>query len=584
MQPGASRKHRRKTTFSRPPRRRTSRPTDPTKTPRDVQDVSLIIPAFNEADGLRQSLPGMIRWPEVKEVIVIANGCTDNTANVASRAGAKVLNFPMRLGHDTGRAIGAKAATGNYILFLDGDIAWQRKDILPFVRALRRGADVALNRYPAPADKTYDHPTAIAKRALNLAMYHPEWKASSLTAVPHGIRRSALARIGCEALAVPPLALAKASVAGLKIVRPHYVNVGLRNRWSRRYGPGYSTQNLILGDHVQALAYLLSVRGWRGGFMDGTRARQFLQTVTQADTGEEFSVPSHDKQPNIATAGLANIANVEARTLHASADPFESKPEEEAKNPLGPVAVIPAHNERRTLPAVLRQVRKMKLEKILVVENGSNDGTQRMIGEGRVDVLHFKQPLGHDVGRAILAKTLMHHSCTLFVDADIPISYRSLIPFRDSVLHRGTDVAVNRLGQGLPLCRRRDAVSTMKTFLNIALGRPKLGLASLTAVPHALSQKALQTIPGEELAVPPKAYARAVLSGLTVRPVKYVDVIRQNRRRPQLHRGQVHSRMSRMIIGDHLEAVELLIQKRGIRGGFEQPRRLDVLHHPDKWL
>lgn len=520
------------------------------------RDVSLIIPAFNEAARLRYTLPRMRQWPEIKEIIVIANGCTDNTARVAAHHGARVLEFPVRLGHDTGRAIGAKAATGDYLIFLDADIAWYHNDIRPFVRALRRGADVVLNRYPSPADKTYDHPTAVAKRVLNLALQHAEWKASSLTAVPNGMRRQALERIGVDSLAIPPLAFVKAVLAGLKVARPHYVNVGLRNRWTRRYEARSSISDQILGDHVQALSHLLSVLGPRGGFPDGTRQRQVLREH-----------PSAGKVPK----PLTDPFEVAPPT------PVEPQTVSDVQGGSGAAAVIPARNERATLPLVVQQARKIGVAKIIVVENGSTDGTERMQWGNGVDVWHFKQPLGHDVGRAIAARSLQTHTGVLFVDADIRLSSRSLRPFLDSVRNGSTDVALNRLGKGIPMRRRRDAVSTMKTFLNIALRRPKLGVTSLTAVPHALSQRALQTIPCEELAVPPKAYVRAVLSGLTVKPVNYVDVIRGNRKRPQLHAGREHSQLSRLIIGDHLEALGLLVEQRGERGGFGQDRRLEVL-------
>ena len=117
----------------------------------------------------------------------------------------------------------------------------------------------------------------------------------------------------------------------------------------------------------------------------------------------------------------------------------------------------------------------------------------------------------------------------------------------------------------------------MKEFLNIALGRPDLGISSMTAVPHALSARAVATIPLLDLAVPPRALVRSVLQDLNVRPVHSVDVIRPNRYRPLLHSKQHGERMSRLIIGDHLEALALLISARGQRAGFIQPRCLNVL-------
>lgn len=409
-------------------------------------DVSLIIPACNEAATLSKTLPRLATWSEVKEVIVVANGCTDGTVDVASRFGAKVINRPEKLGHDTGRAIGAQHASGEFLLFLDGDIVWTRSDLRPFIAALREGADVALNRYPLPTDHTYHHPTSVAKRALNLALQHPEWTASSLTTVPHGMRKSALEQIGWKNLAIPPLAFTRAVLSGLTVKRPTYVNVGRRNRLRSRAARDYSVKDVILGDHVQALAYLLSQRGPRGGFPDGTRDRRYL---AQADSAW-FAPPLPALPESVSSVGQFRCA-----------------------------AVIPVYNERQSLPSILQEVSKLNLSQVLVVENGSNDGTENLGGNDRITVWHLARPLGHDVGRSLGAKAVRHYHCALFVDGDFLISHRRLIPFRDAVLWGDVDLALNDFGRKLPLGRRSDPVSTMKSLLNLFLRRADLGWKSV---------------------------------------------------------------------------------------------------------
>ncbi len=81
--------------------------------------VSLIIPALNEADCLGPLLaelpPGL-----VQQLIVVDNGSTDNTADVARRAGAEVVIEPRR-GYGAACAAGVAIATGNLLAFMDGD-------------------------------------------------------------------------------------------------------------------------------------------------------------------------------------------------------------------------------------------------------------------------------------------------------------------------------------------------------------------------------------------------------------------------------------------------------------------------------
>ncbi len=85
--------------------------------------VSVIVPVFNAADHLRSCLARLAEWPAGPlEVIVVDDGSTDESADVARSFGAKVLSTGGRAGPARARNIGARAAQGEILFFLDSDV------------------------------------------------------------------------------------------------------------------------------------------------------------------------------------------------------------------------------------------------------------------------------------------------------------------------------------------------------------------------------------------------------------------------------------------------------------------------------
>jgi glycosyltransferase involved in cell wall biosynthesis len=83
--------------------------------------ISIILPAKNESEGLQRTLPRLrARFPGA-EVIVVNDGSTDDTALVATGQGAQVLSSPYSMGNGAAIKRGARAASGDVLVFMDAD-------------------------------------------------------------------------------------------------------------------------------------------------------------------------------------------------------------------------------------------------------------------------------------------------------------------------------------------------------------------------------------------------------------------------------------------------------------------------------
>lgn len=240
--------------------------------------LSVIIPAMNEEKTISAVVREALRICRDAEVIVIVNGSTDRTAKVAKRAGARVLTYAEALGHDGGRRVGAAAARGQVLLFTDADIAIPAEHLAPYVQAVLKGTDVALNDYHGPVTRSPVHPVVEAKHMLNSILARSDLRGASMTAIPHALSRHGLEVIGISSLEIPPLAQAKAVIGGLRVRAVHHVPVGRMNavRIRKRSGPDPLSQ-VVLNDHLTAIRWITDTIGPRGGYSDLQRVRSLAR-------------------------------------------------------------------------------------------------------------------------------------------------------------------------------------------------------------------------------------------------------------------------------------------------------------------
>jgi glycosyltransferase involved in cell wall biosynthesis len=106
--------------------------------------LSIILPAKNEAEGLARVLPALRAAQPGAEILVIDDGSTDATARVATELGATVLSTPYSMGNGAAIKRGARAATGEVLVFMDADGQHDPAHIALLLEQLDAGFDMAV--------------------------------------------------------------------------------------------------------------------------------------------------------------------------------------------------------------------------------------------------------------------------------------------------------------------------------------------------------------------------------------------------------------------------------------------------------
>lgn len=252
------------------------------------------------------------------------------------------------------------------------------------------------------------------------------------------------------------------------------------------------------------------------------------------------------------------------------------------------IAVVPAKNEQGRIGKVLTMLGETKVDKIIVVVNGSKDNTMREIKSlkmSNVEILYFRNELGVDIPRAVGAYKAFKEGadCVIFVDGDMIGYILNNINELIAAVNRGVDLALtdcypdtfygNELTQQILIFRK---------LLNLTLGLyKKIGVATPSHGPHAVSRKLLEKIDFRDIAVPPMLLAFAVKQNLLV---DVATSLPQSKLGSKI-RGYNHAiKIADTIIGDILEALNYFNDKPRTRiylykefNGYNPDRHFDIL-------
>jgi len=253
------------------------------------------------------------------------------------------------------------------------------------------------------------------------------------------------------------------------------------------------------------------------------------------------------------------------------------------------VAVIPAKDEQGRIGRVLTMLGGTLLDRIIVVVNGSRDGTLSEIQKlnmAQVEVILFDSVLGIDVPRAVGAYAAFKRGATsvVFVDGDmigkIDEIVRRLI---HAVIYQKADLAMTDCYPKMPFGNKlADRMLSYRKLLNEEMDiYDQIGVATPSHGPHVVSRRLMEDVDFKDFAVPPMILAYAVKHSFDIAvPVSTAQVHLGSK-----VKGYYHSKnIADTVIGHTIEALCFYRDQPRTRRylckdyqGYNPSRRFDIL-------
>jgi len=254
-------------------------------------------------------------------------------------------------------------------------------------------------------------------------------------------------------------------------------------------------------------------------------------------------------------------------------------------------AVIPVKNEAATIRKVIRTVSSTEVDLIIPVFNGCTDSSREIIEAmncAKISPIHFESSLGIDVPRSIGAAWAhkLGAEIILFIDGDMEGNIANTLKgLLSSISRKGFQMSLTNCyppeTESKPSQLARYLLN-LRTELNRRLGfEEAIGNASPSHGPHAITRKFIESVPCQELAVPPVTLALAARCRLNVGIGARLPHARLgSRQRDFYHNKQI----AETIIGDCLEALQVFYGHTRTRTqdgktylGYHTERRFDLL-------
>jgi len=151
-------------------------------------EASVVIPAKNESGSIPSLIEKLLALPGLKEIIVVDDGSTDGTGDIAEKLGARVIRHPYSKGNGAAIKSGARAATGDILLFMDADGQHSPDDVHRLLQKLDQGFDMVVGARQSGSQASVGR--GLANKFYNwLASYMTGQKIEDLTSGFRAVRR-----------------------------------------------------------------------------------------------------------------------------------------------------------------------------------------------------------------------------------------------------------------------------------------------------------------------------------------------------------------------------------------------------------
>lgn len=111
--------------------------------------VGVIIPAYNEAERIRQTIRAVRLLPNIAEIVVVDDGSADETASEALREGVRVVWHQANYGKGQALKTGIQSVQSEVIVFADADMGKYASDLYKLIEPVVSGkADMTVAIFP----------------------------------------------------------------------------------------------------------------------------------------------------------------------------------------------------------------------------------------------------------------------------------------------------------------------------------------------------------------------------------------------------------------------------------------------------